>query len=169
MPPSGDVPGRCYPRDVQISDLRPEVITATRAVRAAVASIVDRVDVDTMIEKGTLDITTGTDLRSQAIIQGILELKHPEIAFVAEEAGKDAPTDRRSHWLVDPICGTRNFASRLPLYCVNVALVEDESVVLAVVGDAGLGEVWVAQQGKGAGSEVGGSLSGGVAGTASQL
>jgi myo-inositol-1(or 4)-monophosphatase len=153
---------------VLITDLRPEVITAARAVRAAVASTVERIDVGTMIDKGKLDITTGTDLKSQAIIQGILELAHPGIAFVGEEAGKDGLPDRRSYWLVDPICGTRNFASRLPLYCVNVALVEDGSVVLAAVGDAALGDVWVAQQGRGAWSEEAGLLSRVVASTASQ-
>jgi myo-inositol-1(or 4)-monophosphatase len=144
---------------VKIGDLRPELVSAVLAVRAAVNLIADRVDASQTIEKGKLDITTGTDLKSQAIIQRILESEHPGIAFVAEEAGQDRPVGRPSYWLVDPICGTRNFASRLPLYCVNVALVEEGRVVLAAVGDAALGEVWVAQQGKGAWSEEAGELS----------
>lgn len=37
------------------------------------------------------------------------------------------------HWLVDPICGTRNFASGIPLCCVNLALVEGGQVSVAVV------------------------------------
>jgi fructose-1,6-bisphosphatase/inositol monophosphatase family enzyme len=49
--------------------------------------------------------------------------------------------------LVDPICGTRNFASGIPLYCINVALVEDGLVTLAVVGDPAGDEVCVAELG----------------------
>ncbi|TML36415.1 MAG: hypothetical protein E6G25_10870 [Actinobacteria bacterium] len=41
--------------------------------------------------------------------------------------------ERSSYWLVDPICGTRNFASGIPLYCVNVAPVENGEVMVAVV------------------------------------
>ena len=43
-------------------------------------------------------------------------------------AGDRRPTDGSPYWLVDPICGTRNFASGIPLYCVNLALVEDHHV-----------------------------------------
>ena len=40
-------------------------------------------------------------------------------------AGRRGPDGDRPYWLVDPICGTRNFASNIPLYAVNIALVED--------------------------------------------
>jgi myo-inositol-1(or 4)-monophosphatase len=51
---------------------------------------------------------------------------------------------------VDPICGTRNFASGIPLYCVNVALVEDGAVTAAVVGDASTGEILIGEKSAGA-------------------
>ena len=46
---------------------------------------------------------------------------HP---VVGEEHGGERPRDGRGHWIVDPICGTRNYASGLPLWCVNLAFVE---------------------------------------------
>jgi myo-inositol-1(or 4)-monophosphatase len=51
---------------------------------------------------------------------------------------------------VDPICGTANFASGIPLYCVNLALVEDGQVTLAVAADGSTGEIYAAERGRGA-------------------
>jgi myo-inositol-1(or 4)-monophosphatase len=53
------------------------------------------------------------------------------------------------YWLVDPICGTRNFASGIPLFAVNAALVEDGRVTASVVGDGSTGDVLVAEVGNG--------------------
>jgi myo-inositol-1(or 4)-monophosphatase len=68
---------------------------------------------------------------------------------VGEERGGDADGGELPYWLVDPICGTRNFASGIPLYCTNLALVEDSVVTVAVVGDASTGSVCVAERGRG--------------------
>jgi myo-inositol-1(or 4)-monophosphatase len=51
---------------------------------------------------------------------------------------------------VDPLCGTANYAAALPLCAVNVALVEDHNVTLAVIGDGSTGRVYVAERGGGA-------------------
>ena len=56
----------------------------------------------------------------------------------------------RPYWLVDPICGTRNFASNIPGYAVNVALVEDGVLSVAVVGDGVTGDRFIAERGQGA-------------------
>jgi myo-inositol-1(or 4)-monophosphatase len=69
---------------------------------------------------------------------------------VGEERGGEAPADGAPYWLVDPICGTRNFASGMPLYCVNLALVEEDQVTVAVVGDPSTAEMTVAERGRGA-------------------
>jgi myo-inositol-1(or 4)-monophosphatase len=69
---------------------------------------------------------------------------------VGEERGGEAPADGSAYWLVDPICGTRNFASGIPLYCVNLALVEGGQVTVAVVGDPSTGEIALAERDRGA-------------------
>ncbi len=135
---------------MNIGKLRAEATAAVQAVRAALQVIDERVDSDQITSKGRLDIATGTDVRSQEVIRTMLARAHPEHAFVGEESGHDAAPASGSHWLVDPICGTWNFASRLPLYCVNVALVVDGQVAIGAVGDAASGEVWVSERGCGA-------------------
>jgi myo-inositol-1(or 4)-monophosphatase len=134
---------------VQLSDLRAESRAAIEAVRAALRIVRDRVDVTRVTEKGPLDIATGTDLASQAAIATILKRSHPEHGFVGEEDGEDRAPSAPSYWLVDPICGTRNFAARVPVYAVNIALVQDRRVTVAAVGDGAAGAVWVAERGRG--------------------
>lgn len=143
---------------MNITRLRAEAASAIHAVRVALQVIAARTDGDRTITKGRLDIATGTDLKSQALIREVLERAQPEHLFVGEESGCDRAPAVGSYWLVDPICGTRNYASGLPLYCVNVALVEHGRVVVAAVGDGPSGQVWVAEQGRGAWVDEGGNL-----------
>ena len=62
---------------------------------------------------------------------------------VGEERGGEAPADGAPCWLVDPICGTRNFASGVPLYSINLAFVEGGQLTVAVVGDPSADEIQV--------------------------
>jgi len=98
---------------------------------------------------GQRDVVTPTDIAVEDEIRAIVGE-----AFgwpvIGEERGGVMPTNGSPYWLVDPICGTRNFASQAPLWCVNLALVEDGEVTVAAVGDASTGEILAAQQGKGA-------------------
>lgn len=70
------------------------------------------------------------------------------VPVIGEERGVQAAPGS-SYWLVDPICGTRNFASGIPLFAVNMALVEQGEVVIGVVGDGSSGAVHVAERGRG--------------------
>ena len=143
---------------MRITDLRPEAAAAVAAVRTALTVVAAREDAGTIVEKGRFDLATGTDIASQEAIRAVLMRAHPEHAFVGEESGFDVAAGDRSHWLVDPICGTRNFASRIPLYAVNVALADDREVVVGAVGDGAHGEVFVAERGRGAWREDAGAL-----------
>jgi len=130
-------------------DLRPETRAAIEAVRVGLEVVVAREGADDVHAKGEHDLVTGTDLLSQAAIKRVLEEHEPSIAFVGEEGEAVTPHSDR-YWLVDPVCGTGNFAAGLPFYAVNVALVEGGRVTLGVVGDGVTGEVYVAERGQGA-------------------
>ena len=54
------------------------------------------------------------------------------------------------YWLVDPLCGTNNFAAEVPFFAINVALVDNGRVMLGVVADGSTGEIHVAERGQGA-------------------
>ena len=98
--------------------------------------------------KGGRDLVTATDVAVEDAVRAILT-DAVGAAVVGEERGGET-ADRSTHWLVDPICGTRNFASGMSLYCVNLALVEDDQITVAVVGDPSTSEIHVAERGGGA-------------------
>ena len=72
-------------------------------------------------KEGT-DFATSADLASEDGDPGGAAEHRPGDAMVGEEAGRTGPSDAAREWLVDPLCGTRNFAARTPLVAVNVAL-----------------------------------------------
>src|SRR5207248_11697906 len=67
------------------------------------------------------------------------------------------PVAGQPYWLVDPICGTRHFASNIPLYCHNIALVENGEVTVAAIGVGKTGEILFAEKGEGGGIRTSGS------------
>ena len=132
-----------------IEDIRPSTRVAIRAVRRGLELARGRVGAEEITSKGGRDLVTATDVAVEDEIRGIVEGAFPH-PIVGEERGGEAPADGSAYWLLDPICGTRNFASGIPLYCVNLALVEGDRITVAVVGDASIDEVQFAEQGLGA-------------------
>jgi len=128
---------------------RSETIAAVAALRAALPIVLTRQGAADVRSKGPRDLVTGTDLAAQATIERVLREHCPAVAFVGEEGDHQVP-DAGRYWLVDPLCGTANFAARLPLYALNVALVEDGRVTAAAVGDGTTGDLYVAERGRGA-------------------
>jgi myo-inositol-1(or 4)-monophosphatase len=128
---------------------RRETTAAIEAVGRALALTRSGAGAAELTLKGARDVVTATDVAVEDAIRSAVgeTLGH---SVVGEERGGKAAVDGSSYWLVDPICGTRNFASGIPLYCVNVAFVEDEDVAIAVIGDPATGEIHVAERGNGA-------------------
>ncbi len=117
---------------------RSETLVAVDAVRQALELARRRVGAEEITSKGGRDVVTATDV---AVEDAVRDRVGAALSFavVGEERGGEASADGSPYWLVDPICGTRNFASGNPLYCINLALVERDQITLAVVGDASTG------------------------------
>lgn len=131
-----------------MGDLRPESLVALEAARRGLQVAHARVGASDIRSKGGLDIVTGTDIAAEEAIKLVLgeQFHYP---VIGEESGGEAAPGYPC-WLVDPICGTRNFASHLAIFSVNVALIEGVSATCSAVGDGATGDVYVAQHGTGA-------------------
>ena len=132
------------------ADLRAETRAALAALRAARPLVQERRRANEVHEKAPNDIVTATDVLVQNVLQQVLHEHQPEVAFVGEEGTPTVLADTERVWLVDPICGTTNYAAAIPLFATNVALVEDGQVVASAVADGGTGELYVAERGRGA-------------------
>ncbi|MER8039495.1 inositol monophosphatase family protein [Streptomyces hydrogenans] len=94
--------------------------TAARAgaevVRGLYGRELDRVD------KGEGDFATAADLAAERAILDVLRAARPDDAVLGEEGGAQGAAGGRRQWLVDPLCGTLNYAVGNKLVAVNVAL-----------------------------------------------
>jgi myo-inositol-1(or 4)-monophosphatase len=81
------------------------------------------------------DFATEADIAAERAIMAVLREAGPADGFLGEEGGElgEAVSGRR--WLVDPLCGTLNYAARTPLVAVNVALQAGDRVTVAAVAD----------------------------------
>jgi len=127
----------------------PETAAAVAAVREVVPVLLSRRGAEDVRAKAPGDLVTASDLLIEATLQRRLAERCPDVAFVGEEGAQTLPASGRV-WLVDPLCGTANYAAGLRLYAINVALVEDGQVMAAVVADGATGELYVAERSRGA-------------------
>jgi myo-inositol-1(or 4)-monophosphatase len=129
-----------------VEGFRPDTVVAIHAVERALDLARRGVGAADITAKGGRDLMTATDVSVEDAVRSIVRDTIGAVV-VGEERGGEAPADGSPYWLVDPICGTRNFASGMPLYCVNLALVEGDQITVAVVGDPSTDEIHVAERG----------------------
>jgi myo-inositol-1(or 4)-monophosphatase len=100
-----------------------------------------------------LNLVTESDVAVEESIVRALSTAFPADGFLAEESGEQPPRGRGRgrRWVIDPICGTRNFTYRLPSVATNIALLEEDGrAVVSVVAISPGGELLWAVAGEGA-------------------
>ena len=130
--------------------MRAETRAALAAVDAGLKLMRRRAGADQITSKGGRDLVTATDVAVEDAVRASLLSAYPDWTVVGEERGGEDQIGDRPYWLVDPICGTRNFASNIPMYSCNIALVQDGQLSVCAIGDGGTGERYVAERGNGA-------------------
>ena len=103
--------------------------------------------------KGTIDLVTEWDRRSEELVVGRLRDAFPDHLVVAEEGsgqGTGGGQGATARWYVDPLDGTTNYAHRLPIFAVSIALELDGEVSVGVVNVPGMGWEFYASRGGGA-------------------
>ena len=100
--------------------------------------------------KGRNDIVTEADVEAEKVIIQTIREAFPDDQFLAEETeGDNELTDQRT-WIIDPIDGTTNFAHGFPVFCVSIALYENQQAVVGVILEVNSREEFYAEKGKGA-------------------
>ncbi|MEV6112880.1 inositol monophosphatase family protein [Streptomyces sp. NPDC052109] len=93
-------------------------------------------------DKSAGDFATEADFAAERAILDVLRAARPDDAVTGEESGCSGAAGAHRRWLVDPLCGTLNYAVRTMLVGVNVALREGPAVTAAAVADPFGGEVF---------------------------
>jgi fructose-1,6-bisphosphatase/inositol monophosphatase family enzyme len=120
--------------------------TVAQILRDAAQSIVlprfrDLAAGDIRQKSSHLDLVTDADVAAEAQITAQLRAAFPGALVVGEEASAEDPTildglgDAELAFVIDPIDGTKNFASGLPLFALMVAVLARGRTVAGVIHD----------------------------------
>jgi myo-inositol-1(or 4)-monophosphatase len=130
----------------EVTDGAELLAIASRAARAAGELLREARPEHIRGKSNAKDLVTEWDVRSEEAIRAILE--PTGIAVLGEEKG--GTRQGGTHWIVDPIDGTVNFAHGLPLWCVSIALEQEGQLTVGVVSAPLLGWWFEATRGGGA-------------------
>lgn len=98
--------------------------------------------------KSDKDLVTEADVAVENYLVGEIAKRYPDHGIVGEESGTHAGNEYR--WIIDPIDGTTSFVHDQPFFSISVALEKDGQTILAGVNAPALGELFIAEKGKGA-------------------
>jgi Archaeal fructose-1,6-bisphosphatase and related enzymes of inositol monophosphatase family len=99
--------------------------------------------------KGEIDLVTEIDKMSEEMLVSEITGKFPNHDILSEESVKiDRGAEFR--WVIDPLDGTTNYAHGYPVFCVSVALEREGEIIVGVIYDPMMEEIFVAEEGKGA-------------------
>ena len=123
---------------------------AVRAGRAALAMQSQLHESDVSSKATARDIVTAADKATEKLIRESISSRFPDHRFYGEETGKSDDNGSPYCWIVDPIDGTTNFARGMQQSGISVALRVGKDLVLGVVYNADLKDMFWATKGNGA-------------------
>jgi len=100
-------------------------------------------------KEGVNNLVTEADHASEEAIISIIKKNYPQHHILSEECG-DLVQDSEYKWIIDPIDGTVNFAHRIPICCISIAVEHNKKMVLGAIYNPFINELFVAERGKGA-------------------
>ena len=105
--------------------------------------------VHTIDYKGEINLVTEVDKISEEMITSRINTLFPDHDILSEEFTHiERGSDFR--WIIDPLDGTTNYAHGYPIFCVSIALERLDTMIVGIIYDPMLDEMFVAAKGKGA-------------------
>lgn len=98
--------------------------------------------------KGDGSPVTPADRAAEEIIRQTISERFPDHAFLGEEFGTSGSSDHV--WIIDPIDGTKNFMTGIPIFGTQIALMRRGELILGVSNCPALGELCYGEKGNGA-------------------
>lgn len=123
---------------------------AREVARRAGEALLQRFDQPMTVSfKGRGDVVTDVDAEVERETLDALRSEFPGMGTLGEETAGVA-ANRGYVWIVDPLDGTRNYASGIPFYSTVVGLALDGEVLVGVTYDPARDEMFYSEKGKGA-------------------
>ena len=100
-------------------------------------------------KEGVNNWVTEADHAAEKAIIAAIKKDHPDHFILSEEVG-EIVSNSEIKWIIDPIDGTINFASGIPLCAVSIGVEKEGEMILGAVYNPFIGELFFAQKGYGA-------------------
>lgn len=99
--------------------------------------------------KGGINLVTEMDQRSDEMITAAIKKDFPRDGIITEEGDRQEGSSGYT-WIIDPLDGTTNYAHGYPCFTVSIALEKAGEIILGVVYNPNLRELFCGEKGKGA-------------------
>lgn len=129
-----------------LKNLCQQVINVSRETGAFIKSESQKIGSKDIQSKGTHDYVTYVDKASEERLVSSLEKILPGSGFIAEENTREYEKSEYT-WIVDPIDGTTNFIHGLPFYSISIGLMHNDELVLGVIYEPNLDEIFYSWKG----------------------
>ena len=97
------------------------------------------------------NLVSYVDKEAEKLLVAKLSTLLPEASFITEEGTTGQEPDPSAlNWIIDPLDGTTNFIHGIPVYCVSVGLARGKELLVGVIHEPSLNEMFYAWQGGGA-------------------
>jgi myo-inositol-1(or 4)-monophosphatase len=124
--------------------------TAVQAAKASGAILKNGFYTDQIVQgKAEHDVVSQVDFDSEKLILEIISSTLPDHSIHAEESGT-RDKDSAYKWYIDPLDGTSNFLLGIPYFSVSIALAYQGDIIVGVIYNPIVDELYIAQKDKGA-------------------
>ena len=97
------------------------------------------------------NLVSYVDKEAEKLLVAGLSSLLPEASYITEEGTTGIEPDPTAlNWIIDPLDGTTNVIHGIPVYCVSVGLARGKELLLGVIHEPSLNEMFYAWQGGGA-------------------
>lgn len=127
-------------------DFGAALIAEAGAVAMGYFNALDTLEVKT---KGPQDLVSEADYNTEVLIKDAIKARFPDDAFFGEETGATDVEGAEGIWVVDPIDGTQPFLMGMASWCVSIAFVSGDEILIGLVYSPAGNESFAAQKGKG--------------------
>jgi myo-inositol-1(or 4)-monophosphatase len=101
-----------------------------------------------IMSKGAQDMVSEADIAVEKLIRNRLMAEYPDDGYLGEETGHEAASGDSGIWVVDPIDGTQPFLSGLNTWCISIAYVRSNEVLLGMVNNPAASELFIGGTGR---------------------
>jgi myo-inositol-1(or 4)-monophosphatase len=120
-----------------------EVCNLTNRVGQYLQEQRSQISAEVVEEKSLNSLVTYVDKNAEKQLVEALGKLIPESGFITEEE-TISKKGENYNWIIDPLDGTTNYIHGLPCYCISIGLIRDGKLIMGVINNPNMKEVFYA-------------------------